>query len=122
MGMGGEAMDITIRDIGDIVVFDIKGEILRSDVMETTLHQLVKGQLERGRRNFLLNLENVEFIDSFGVGEMLASYTSTQNLGGKIKLARISKKLGLVFKITWLDRIFESYDSEAAALQSFAKA
>jgi anti-sigma B factor antagonist len=114
-------MDITLREIGDVVVFDIKGEILRSDVMETTLHQAVKCQLERGRRNFLFNFEHVEFIDSFGVGEMLASYTSTQNLGGKIKLVRISKKLVLVFKITWLDRIFESFDSEAAALQSFAK-
>jgi len=114
-------MDITIRDIDNIVVLDIKGEIRRSDVMETTLHQVVKCQLERGRRNFLLNFENVEFIDSFGVGEILASYTSVQNLGGKIKLARISKKLSLVFKITWLDRIFESFDSEADALQSFAK-
>ena len=114
-------MDIIIRDIGDVVVVDIKGRMRRSSVVEITLHQVVKSQLERGRKNILLNLENVEFIDSFGVGEMLASYTSIQNLGGKIKLTRISRKLGLVFKITWLDHVFEIFDNEAAALQSFNK-
>lgn len=114
-------MEITTRDTGDIVVFDIKGEIRRTNIAETTLHEVVKSQLERGRRNILLNLESVDFIDSFGVGEMLASFTSTQNLGGKIKLTRISKKLGVVFKITWLDHVFEVFDDEAAAVQSFSK-
>ncbi len=114
-------MIITIRDLGDVVIFDIEGEIQRSGHKEPNLHQAVKSQLDSGRRKILLNLENVGFIDSYGVGEILASYTSTQNLGGKIKLAGISKKLGLVFKITWLDRVFEVFDDEAAALQSFAK-
>jgi anti-anti-sigma factor len=114
-------MQITTRDMGDVVVFDILGEIRRTNVVETTLHEVVKSQLERGKRSILLNLENVDFIDSFGVGEMLASFTSTQNLGGKIKLARISRKLGVVFKITWLDHVFEVFDDETAAMQSFAK-
>ena len=114
-------MKITIREIGDIAILHITGEIRRTSFEETTLHDLVKSQLERGIRNILFNFENVEAIDSFGVGEMLASYTSTHNLGGQIKLVRISKKLSLVFKIAWLDRIFENFDSEAAALASFGK-
>ena len=115
------SMDITIRDIGDIVILDIRGGMCRSDVTGMTLHQVVKSQLEQGKRIILLNLENVDFIDSYGVGQVLASYTSTQNLGGKIKLARVSRRLGLVFKITWLDHVLEIFDNEAAALQSFAK-
>jgi len=114
-------MDITTRDIGDIVVFDIKGEVVRSEIHKATIHEAVKSQLEQGRRNILLNLENVAIIDSWGVGEMLASYTSIQNLGGKIRLASISRKLEIVFKVTLLDRVFEIFDNEAAALGSFTK-
>ena len=114
-------MHIATREVEGVVIFDIMGEICRSHVMETTLHQVVKSELERGRRNILLNLENVEFIDSFGVGEILASYVSIQNMGGKIKLIRISRRLGIVFKVVGLDRVFEVFDNEIAALQSFVK-
>ena len=114
-------MDITTRDIGDIVIFDIKGEVVRSEIHKTTIHEAVKSQLEQGRKNILLNLENVAIIDSWGVGEMLASYTSIQNLGGKIRLASISRKLEIVFKVTLLDRVFEIFDNETAALGSFTK-
>lgn len=121
MRESGKIMNIATREVGSIVIFDITGEICRSRVMEITLHQAVKSQLERGTRNILLNLENVEFIDSFGVGEILASYISIQNLGGKIKLIRISRRLGIVFKVVGLDRVLEIFDNEAAALQSYAK-
>jgi anti-anti-sigma factor len=114
-------MEIKTRNLEDIAIFDIKGEIRRSDTVETTLHQLVKAQLERGRKNILLNFQDVEFVDSFGVGEILASYISVQNLGGKLKLARISKKLYLVFQVTMLTRVLEIFDSEDAALESFKK-
>jgi anti-anti-sigma factor len=82
---------------------------------------MVKAQLDAGKRNILLNFEAVEFIDSFGVGEILASYISTQNLGGKFKLARMSKKLYLVFQVTMLTKVLEIFDSEESALQSFIK-
>jgi anti-anti-sigma factor len=114
-------MDIKTRDYNDIVIFDINGEIRRTDMAETTLHQLVKAQLERGKRDILLNFEKVDFIDSFGVGEILASYISTHNLGGKLKLVRISKKLYLIFQVTMLVRVLEIYDDEAAALKSFER-
>lgn len=115
-------MVIRTRVQGDVVIFDIDGEIRRSDVAETTLHQLVKVQLDAGRRQILFNFENVAFIDSFGVGEILASYISTQNLGGKLKIARISRKLFLVFQVTMLNKVLEIFDTEETALQSFLKA
>jgi anti-anti-sigma factor len=112
-------MVIKTREKGDVVIFDIEGEIRRSDMSETTLHALVKNRLEEGTKNILFNFEKVEFIDSFGVGEILASYISTQNLGGKLKLARISKKLYLVFQVTMLTKVLEIFDSEESAMQNF---
>lgn len=114
-------MVIRTRDKGDVVVFDIEGEIRRSAVTEATLHQLVKTQLDSGKKNILLNFQRVEFIDSFGVGEILASFISTQNLGGKLKLAKISKKLYLIFQVTMLTKVLEIFEDEQLALESFDK-
>jgi len=114
-------MKINTREKDDVTIFDIEGEIRRSDITDITLHQLVKDQLDTGKRNILLNFQDVEFIDSFGVGEILASYISTHNLGGKLKIAKISKKLYLVFQVTMLTKVFEIFDDERVALQSFIK-
>ena len=114
-------MMINKREKNSIVIFDIEGEIRRSDITDVTLHQLVKEQLEVGRKQILLNFDKVDFIDSFGVGEILASYIPTHNLGGKLKLARISKKLFLIFQVTMLTKVLDIHDEEASALQSFFK-
>ena len=114
-------MVIGTREKNDVLIFDIEGEIRRSDITDITLHQLVKDQLENGRKKILLNFEKVEFIDSFGVGEILASYISTHNLGGKLKLIKISKKLFLVFQVTMLTKVLEIFDDEKIALDSFFK-
>ena len=89
--------------------------------IDVTLHQLVKEQLDTGKKHILFNFDKVEFIDSFGVGEILASYISTHNLGGKLKLARISKKLFLIFQVTMLTKVLDIFDEEDTALQSFFK-
>jgi anti-anti-sigma factor len=114
-------MVIDKREKNNVVIFDIEGEIRRSDITDVTLHQLVKDELERGKKQILLNFERVDFIDSFGVGEILASYISTHNLGGKLKLARISKKLFLIFQVTMLTKVLDIFDEEDMALRSFLK-
>jgi anti-anti-sigma factor len=117
-------MDIKSRDVGNVVVLDIDGEITRpiTDAVQPGLHLHVKSQLDLGKKNILLNFAGVDFIDSFGVGEILASFISTHNLGGKINLERTSKKLTLVLTITGLvPNVFQVYDDETSALQSFAK-
>ena len=114
-------MMINRRDKNNVVIFDIEGEIKRSDITDVTLHQLVKEQLEAGKKHILLNFVKVEFIDSFGVGEILASYISTHNLGGKLKLARISKKLFLIFQVTMLTKVLDIHEEEDSALLSFFK-
>ena len=114
-------MVINIREKNDVVIVDIEGEIKRSEVTDATLHQMVKDQLEAGKRYILLNFEKVDFIDSFGVGEILASYISTHNLGGKLKIAKISKRLYLIFQVTMLTNVLEIFDEEEMALKSFFK-
>jgi len=114
-----EKMDVKTREKEDIVIFDVSGEIKRSDTIDVTLHQQVKDYLDAGKRNILFNFKDVEFIDSFGVGEILASYISTHNLGGKLKIARISKKLYLVFQVTMLTNVLDIFDDEEIALASY---
>lgn len=113
-------MRIESRNRNDVVIFDLEGEIRRSDIADVTLHQLVKEQLDKGNRKILLNFDGVEFIDSFGVGEILASYISTHNLGGKLKLVKIAKKLYLIFQVTMLTKVLDIYEEEEAALKSFS--
>jgi len=117
--IGEKVMKISIRERNDVVIFDVEGEIRRSDISDLTLHQLVKNQLDSGKRRILLNFEQVDFIDSFGVGEILASYISTHNLGGKLKIVKISKKLYLIFQVTMLTKVLDISEDEDAALKSF---
>jgi anti-anti-sigma factor len=112
-------MEINTRDVRNVVVFDINGEITRP--AEAALHQFVKTQLEEGRRNILLNFQNVGFIDSFGVGEILASYISIHNLGGKFKLCHISRKLYIIFQVTGLIKVLEIFDDCESALKAFGE-
>ena len=114
-------MVITKREKGGVVILDLEGEIRRSDTAGVSVHQHVKEQLEAGKRDLLLNFGNVPFIDSFGIGEILASYICTQNSGGRLKLTGISKRLFLVFQVTQLTRVLDILDSEEKALGSFLK-
>ncbi len=110
-------MEIHTRQIKDVVVFDIKGEIKVPPETTKTLHPLVKSQLDSGARKILLNFRDVSFIDSFGVGELLASYVSTNDLGGQLKLAGVSGRLELLLKITGLWDLFDPQPTEEAALK-----
>jgi anti-anti-sigma factor len=117
--MGQPELVIKTREADKVVIFDVEGEIRRTNELQTTLHGLVESHLDRGRRKVLVNLSGVSFIDSFGVGQILASYKSTQNLGGKFKLCGISPKLLIIFQITMLHKVLEIHDDCDRALESF---
>jgi anti-anti-sigma factor len=111
-------MGITVREHGQVVIFDLAREIRRGS---ESLQLLIKAQLALGKRDILLNFAEVEFIDSFGVGELLASYQSIHNAGGRFKLCRVSKKIFLIFEITQINRILEIFGDCDGALKSFEK-
>jgi len=111
----------TTRPVGDVVVLDIEGEFSRTTSPVPTLHEIVKTQLGMGKRSILFNFEKAGFVDTFGIQELISSYTSTHNLGGRFKLCQLSEKLILIFHITGLIKVFDIHPDEAAALESFAK-
>jgi anti-anti-sigma factor len=113
-------MDIKIRELDDVVIIDIGGDIRQYEVKGSSLYQHVKDQLQAGKLNILINFANVDYIDSLGVGDLLSSYVSTKNLGGKIKLLKVSPKIQLIFQVTLMDRLFEFFEDEEAAIQSFS--
>ena len=112
-------MDIKIREFNGIVIIDIGGDIRQYEIKGVSLYQHVRDQLYDGKRNFIINFDKVNFIDSLGVGDLLSSYVSTNNLEGKIKLLKVSQKIYLIFQVTLMDRLFEFFKDEDAAIKSF---
>ena len=102
------------------MIFDIEGEYSRLTASAPNLSELIKAQLNAGRRQVLVNYEKAGFIDSFAIGELITGFTSTQNLGGTFKICGLPAKIEVLFKITMLDKIFEIHPNERAAIESFA--
>jgi anti-sigma B factor antagonist len=115
-------MALTIRESGKVVILDIEGDMILPRIEKISLHRSVKEMLGKGKKDFLLNYAEVPFMDSTGVGELLASFVSVQNAGGRLKLEKVNAKILLIFKITGIIRLFEGaiFDDEEAAIKSFA--
>ncbi len=112
-------MNINSRKINDVIIFDIEGDFRRTEILDVTLHELVKEQLNLGNLNFLFNFAKVTSIDSFCVGEILSSYISIHNMAGKLLRAITPGKIQVIFKVTGLEKIIPNYESIDAALASF---
>ncbi|MGA2363092.1 MAG: STAS domain-containing protein [Candidatus Aminicenantales bacterium] len=111
------------REVKNVTILDLEGKICRHSGNEPTLYQFVKAELDRGKRNFIFNFQNVKFVDSFGVGEVVASYISCRSLGGKLKLACLPKSSHLALDPRWYfgkeEVVFATVE---AALESFGEA
>jgi len=114
-------LKIRIRERDSVTIFDIEGEIRRSDDTSLYLHQYVKDLLKEGRRNFLLNFEKVDFIDSMGIGELLACYKSIIDQRGQLKLMKLKPKIRFLFEVCMLPRIFAIFNDEEEAVKSFSE-
>jgi anti-anti-sigma factor len=114
-------MEFEIREINEIVIYDIKWEFKIIDVMPASVHEHVKSQLEIGKRKFLFNLQNVTYLESLGLGILVANLISISNLGGKLKLTNLVPKLRLLLEITGLINIFEIVDNVETAIEEFSK-
>ncbi len=115
-----EGMELKIREINKIVIYDIKGNIRIPEDMPVTLQAHVKSQLERGKRYFLFNLKDVKYIDSFGVGQLVGSLISIDNLGGKLRLTNLIPRIRYIFDVTGLVRVFKITEDEETAIKKFS--
>lgn len=111
-------MKITARQSGNVTILDLKGKITIG-VGDVALRQSVQEQLNTGTRNILINLKDVSTIDSSGVGELVSTYTTVTNRGGKLKLVNLPAKVSDILQITQLITVFETFDDEAEAVASF---
>jgi anti-sigma B factor antagonist len=112
-------MQIDERTTGDVVVLDIKGRVQLGDGDEM-LKDKVNSLLNQGRRKIVLNLAEVPYIDSAGLGEVVRTFTTVSRQGGQLKLLNLTKRITDLLAITKLLTVFDTYDSEQDAVQSFS--
>ncbi len=113
------SMKVTVRQIDSVTIVDVSGRITLGEAC-TQLRELIRGQLAKGNKNVLLNLGDVSYIDSSGIGELVSSYTAVSNQGGNLKLLNLTKKVQDLLQITKLYTIFDVHDDEAKAISSFS--
>ena|SRR5215467_1986862 len=113
-------MKITIRQIGDVTVLDIAGRIVLGEEC-ASLRESVCDLLDKGHKKILINLADVNYIDSSGLGQLVGTFTSVKKNQGELKLLNLTNKIQDLLQITKLYTVFEISDNEAAAIQSFGK-
>ena len=109
---------LNTRQVGDVVVVDVSGRITLGEG-SSTLREGIRELLAKGHRKILLNLADVSYIDSSGIGELVSAYTSVTNAGGQLKLVNLTKRVNDLLQITKLYTIFDIYDNELTAIRSF---
>ena len=114
------ALRMAERDVNGITVLDIDGRIVLGEE-SNSFREKVKGLLASGKKKIVLNLANVSYIDSAGLGTLVATFHSARSQGAMLKLANLGAKFKEVLQVTKLMTVFDTYDSEAAAIQSFDK-
>lgn len=113
------SMNMKIRNVEGVTVMDLSGRITLGEG-SVALREAVREALAAGSKKILLNVADVNYVDSAGLGELVAAYTSVKNAGGNLKLLNISKKIKDLLVITKLVTVFEVRDNEKEAIASFS--
>ena len=114
------SMKVTTRQVDGITILDLSGRITLGEG-SVTLRDTVRDVLAKGSKHILLNLEDISYIDSSGIGELVSAFTSVKNAGGELKLLNLTKKVKDLLQITKLYTVFDIWDNEASAVSAFAK-
>jgi anti-sigma B factor antagonist len=112
-----QKMQTNTRQIGDVVVVDISGRITLGEG-NVILREMVRELGDKGNRKIVLNLGEVNYVDSSGIGELVKTHTSVRNQGGKLKLVNINKRLSDLLQMTRLSSVFDIESDEASAVGS----
>jgi len=115
------SMKAKTRRVDSVTVVDISGRITLGEDL-TELRQLIRNLLAQDQKHILLNLADVTYIDSSGIGELVSGFSAASNQGGQLKLLSLTKKVHDLLQITKLLTVFDVYDDEAQAIASFQKA
>ena len=112
-------MKIETRTVNGVTILDISGKITLAEG-SVDVKKSVRDLLHSGRNQILLNLGDVKYIDSSGIGELVSSFTTVTNKGGKLKLLNLTLKIRELLAITKLLTVFECFDDEAEAVNSYS--
>jgi anti-sigma B factor antagonist len=112
-------MQIEERVVNNVTVLDLKGKMTLGEGDEL-LKDKINSLLQQDRKQILLNLEGVPYIDSAGLGEIVRTYTTVSRQGGKLKLVNLTKRITDLLSITKLLTVFETFDAEQDAIRSFS--
>ena len=113
------SLKVHMREVGGITVLDLNGKITLGEG-GTILRDAVRVQISQGTQKILLNLADVTYIDSAGLGELTSAFTSMKNRNGQLKLLNLTKRVHDLLQITKLYTVFDVYDDEREAIGSFA--
>lgn len=111
-------LDIRERQAGDVTVLDMSGKVTIGEG-SVALRSAIRRLLEEGKKKILLNLAGVGYIDSSGIGELVSSYTAINKEQGQLKLLNLTQKLQDLLAITKLLTVFDVYEDETEALNSY---
>ena len=111
-------MKIVEREVEDVIILDLHGKILIGEG-DDALREAVTKLVDGGKQKVVLNLGDVPYVDSAGLGEIVRCYTTVSRKGGKLKLLNLTKKIEDLLAITKLLTVFETYEDEKEAIGSF---
>jgi anti-sigma B factor antagonist len=112
------ALQGTCREINDVAIIDFSGKITLGEG-SSTLRRTIKDLIDKGHRKIVLNLYDVDYIDSSGIGELVSGYTTVRNASGELKLLHLTKRVHDLLQITRLFTVFDVQSDEDTALRSF---
>ena len=112
------ALTIASREVDGVTVLDLNGRITLGEG-SVQLREAIRDLISKGQRNILLNLGDVNYIDSSGLGELVSAYTTSKNQGANLKLLSLTKKVKDVLQLTKLYTVFDIYDDETTAIASY---
>jgi anti-sigma B factor antagonist len=112
------ALTIASREVDGVTVLDLNGRITLGEG-SVQLREAIRDLISKGQKNILLNMGDVNYIDSSGLGELVGAYTTSKNQGAALKLLSLTKKVKDVLQLTKLYTVFDIYDDEASAISSY---
>jgi anti-sigma B factor antagonist len=115
------SVKISTRQVDGVTVLDMSGRITLGEG-SVQLRDAVRDLLSKGQKHILLNLGDVTYIDSSGIGELVSAFTTAKNQGGELKLLNLTRKVHDLLQITKLYTVFDVKDDEASAIASYAHA
>ena len=112
------ALSIASRQVDGVAVVDLSGRITLGEG-SVQLRDLVRDLIGKGQKSILVNLADVDYIDSSGLGELVSAYTTAKNQGASVKLLKLTRKVHDLLQVTKLYTVFDIYDDEASAIASY---